>query len=312
MNDKYEEDVESALPSASTTAPPPPPPAGTLQYSPDFTISSPYPSASQQIINQLTVSQAVPSVTSQDPDGVTWLDWTGTTWDGNPINPSGMTPTQMCQFLRPTGSPYAVRGIRELFYQHNPFADNQNPTVMEINNWNVIVINHIRAMLGYTIQVVNDARLYLETRWADERKWTQSWDTAYPLQGGLMYGQAPGPCHDTGGNLIDIAGGHCGASFFPNATDRAAYLSAAPYNNDFTSYPELSNYQNRFSQSEQVKTVNTDLPWSIKMAVIMSGWICGEGTTGHAGPFLTRQRFGAHWHVNHNGVHGTVVRTKFT
>ena len=35
-----------------------------------------------------------------------------------------------------------IRGIREVFYQHNPFADNANPTKAEVDEWHRIAINH--------------------------------------------------------------------------------------------------------------------------------------------------------------------------
>ena len=279
------------------------PPPVSRQVTPDYTAAGPYMSASSAVNHQSTLYP------NHDPDGIGWIDWTGTAWDGNPIDPSSMTPAQMCAFLRPTGSPYVIRGVREKFYAVNPFADNSNPTVEEINNWNVEVINHIRAMMGFTVLVKNDPRLYLEARWADERKFTQYWDT--PQYPGGTPGTAPGPCHDGGGNPVDIAGGHCGASFFPDPADRAPYISASPYLNDFVKYPELQNYTVRMSQAEGVKTVNSDLPWAIKVSSMMVGFICGEGTTGHAGSFLTREYMGVSWHVYHDGVHGTRGRFKW-
>lgn len=228
-----------------------------------------------------------------------WLsdsDWDAAMWDGNPIDADSMTNTELCEWLKPTPSPYLVRGIRELYISVNPFADETAVTSNEIDAWNVEVILHIRRMLGYGDRpLVIDPRLMLEARWAEERKWTAYWDTAkYPSN---TPGSAYGFCNDGNGNTMDIAGGHCGATFFPDATDRASYISDSPYNNDFSKYPELENYTSRISQSEAVRDQKMTLGWSIQMSVIMAGFICGEGTTGHAGPFLGRERLGYAWTV---------------
>lgn len=290
VNTRYEEETEQWFSSPKPIA---------SGFYPTQTIPG-YPSAVEILDNQTTVSQAVPSVTSQDPDGIGWIDWTGSEWDGNPFDMTGKTLEQTCAFLFPSGNPYVVKGIREKFYEVNPFADNTSPTASEIADWNLEVIRHIRAMLNIVTPVNHDARLYLESRWADERKFTTYWDTKYPGTVDSGYG----PC--TGGTNP-----HCGASFFPDAGDRAPYLSSPPFSSDFGTYPELQNYNTRASQAEHVSSVNTDLPWSIKFSTMVAGVICAEGQTGHAGPYLTRTLYGCHWHVAHNGVKGTIYRGKW-
>jgi len=239
-----------------------------------------------------------------DPDGITWLtpaQWNQTTWDGVPFNVSGKTTSEICAFLG--SSPYLVKGLRQRFYEVNPFADNENPTVTEINNWNLEVIRHFRKLLGNPTPVDHDARLYLEASWADERKYTTVWDTSYPV--GMLYqtspdaayvgGQAQGPCV----GYTDTASGHCGAAFFPNSSDRAPYLAALPYQNNFTAYPELNGYVSRRSQTEGIRGLNpAGKPWSILLASAIRNWICEEGLSGHPGPYVgtdARRYFGCSW-----------------
>lgn len=279
-NDEYEDDAEVWF------SKPEPKPVEGAQYTPDFSLYS--VTASTMINNLTALSQAVSSVTNQGPDG-NWMNWTGAEWDGTPIDPTTYSTSALCSWLRPTGSPYIIRGIRELFFQVNPFADLTSPTVAEINNWNVEVIRHFRNMFGNPTPIRWNARLALEARWSSERKHTTVWDSKYPGD----FGSAYGPCGIGDGNP------HCGESFFPDAVDRALYISASPYNNDFVTYPELSPYDNRYSQAAGLSGTNADLPWSIKLSVIIAGYICGEGLIGHAGPFVNpdtaREEVGIDW-----------------
>ena len=258
-------------------------------------------------------SQAQSDVSGQDPDGIDWLSWEGTEWDGVPFAWQGKSKQAVCDWLRcqPNANPYVIRGLREKFYSVNPFADNANPTVAEIDAWNIEVILHFRALLGNPTPCKNNARLYLESRWAHERKHTTTWDTDYPdsftcncIPGPCTscYGYAPGPCF-LNGTAIDNATGHCGDAFFPGPSDRNVYINAAPYNNDLVKYPELNGYTDRHAKAGGIAWVN-NLPWTIKLAKVISGWICGEGVDGgHSGPFVgpkARTNFGCSWWPNSN------------
>lgn len=287
--DKYEEDAEVWFVK-------PPPVQLLTQYTPSYTRTS-SPSGAEMINTQTALSQARPDVNSQDPDGFTSIpaqDWADSTWDGTPLDPTGLTPTQLCDFIRPVNS-LVIRGLRERFYEVNPFADNTNPTVAEIDNWNLEVIRHFRSLFGNTTPVSNDPRLFLEARWASERKRTQDWDVDYPSTG--TYGGPGGPCFDASNNPVDTAGGHCGASFWPDVDDRGIYISAEPYNSDFSKYPELApeTYTLRRAQAEGVAGTSRDVPWSIKLAVVIANWVCSEGLTGHSGPYFGREYFGSDW-----------------
>jgi len=88
---------------------------------------------------------------SHAPDGVGWIsaeDWEAARWDGTVYNPSQMSRQEFAKCLCPSVD--RVRGIREVFYKHNPFADVKNPTKAEVDEWHRIAINHVRALVGYT------------------------------------------------------------------------------------------------------------------------------------------------------------------
>ncbi|CAB9528235.1 hypothetical protein SEMRO_2176_G317830.1 [Seminavis robusta] len=289
-NNDLEDEYESTLPPPTPLPTPPPTPPLVVPnglYSTSFTLTT-RPTGTE-MMNAMTTG-TVPGANNDQlthaPDDITWIPThrgVEAQWDGIPFDPTGKTNGELCDFLRP-GQPYVIRGIREKFYELNPFADNANPTPSEIDLWNIEVIRHFRALLGVTTPVQPDGRLYLESRWADERKYTQTWDTKYPRTG--VPGAHNGVCFQANGDPIDIAGGHCGESFFVDATDRATYISASPYQNDFSTYPELASYNTRFAQTSGLSGAPAYLPWSMKFPWIIANFICGEGLGGHAGPYV--------------------------
>jgi len=269
------------------------------QYTSDYTRTG--ATAASMMNAQTVISQGRPLVTSQDPDGIGWLSpdqWIGSTWDHKPLlNTENKTKEEVCEWLMPENS-YILKGLREVFYKENPFADNTNPTPGEIDAWNIKVIIHFRDLLGNKTPVKNDARLYLESRWAHERKFTKSWDSAYPLTG-TNNDDRYGPCFSSpGGVPIDKAEGHCGESFFPlKLSERNRYIQTIPYKNNYTKYPELKDYFSRRAQASGLHTVNANIPWSLKLSHIILKYVCFEGlhSDGHIGPYLTRQEFGCSW-----------------
>jgi len=277
-----------------------PPCDNKKQYTSDYTRTG--ATAASMMNTQTAISQGTPLVTSQDPDGITWISqaqWDGSTWDHIPLlDTENKTIEEVCAWLRPENG-YILRGLREVFYKEKPFADNANPTPGEIDAWNIKVIIHFRALLGNKTPVRNDARLYLESRWAHERKFTESWDSAYPLTGTIDDNRF-GPCFSSPGvqMIPDKAEGHCGESFFPlKLSERERYVQSRPYNTDYTKYPELKDYFLRRSQASGLHTVKANIPWSIKLSHIIIKYACEEGlhSNGHIGPYLTRQEFGCSW-----------------
>lgn len=281
----------TCIPDPGDPGGPPPTPAVGNQYTPDFTSGGSMTEA--EMIDGITAaSQAADYIFSQDPDGhsqITPTMWANAKWDGVAIDPTAMTQADLCTWIKPVQeeSHLVIRGIRDLFYEVRPFVDDSNPTPREIDLWNIEVVRHFRRMFGIATPVNLDARLDLEARWASERKYTQDWDGLYPLDcgGGTTKGGPCGPCFD-GGTPVDTAGGHCGAAFWPDSGDRAAYISADPYLDNTTDYPELAGYTVRRANAEGVSATGVEVPWSLKLASIIANWICAEGYSGHPGPYV--------------------------
>ena len=215
--------------------------------------------------------------TSHDPDGIGWIpaqSWIDSQWDGTTIyDPTTMTKAEFTQALFPVSGDI-LRGIREVFYANNPFADNVNPTKAEVDEWHRIAINHLRALVGYNCverQVKKDHCMFARSLWGQERKLTTMWDTAYPGTNGTAYG----PCQGSGNT-------HCGASFVPNATDQIPYLPAG--------HPTCGTPGGAEGISNAPKS---NIPWSIKWSRAIAAFIGTEGFWGgHTGPFFHRECFG--------------------
>ncbi|MFN0050522.1 MAG: hypothetical protein ACKVOU_15485 [Cytophagales bacterium] len=234
---------------------------------------------------------------SHDPDGVGWLSadsWAKAKWDGTIYDPTKMTQQKFYDCLCPSGD--QVRGIREVFYKHKPFADNTNPTKAEVDEWHRIAINHVRALVGYTSedrQVKKDYCLFARALWGDERKFTTIWDAKY--QGSL--GSAAGPCQ--GSNNA-----HCGASFILDAKDQIPYL------------PENYDACTAVAGSEGVfPSPKSNIPWSIKWSRAFCSTLKDEGFWGgHTGPWFHREKFGfSYWDTdpkNNNSI--AVLRAKWS
>eukprot|EP00121_Abeoforma_whisleri_P005526 Awhi_evm1s5012 len=150
-----------------------------------------------------------PTITDHSPDGITWIKAnTWQEWDGTVYDPSKMEHSDFLKAICPSGD--AIRGIRDLFYKHNPFKDLENPTKAEVDEWHRLALNHVRAMVGYTSedrQVKPDHCMFARALWGQERKFTTKWDTKYP----------DGHCQGS-------TNSHCGHSFIPDAADQVAYL----------------------------------------------------------------------------------------
>ena len=285
----------------------PSPPIVTRGFTPGVPTS---PMTGTEMINKITSMNP-----SHEPDAISWISkdlWDSAKWDGIPIDKDTASPQEICDFLMPHF--WITRGIRELFYELNPFEDVTKPTPSELDEWHIQVIRHIRRILGFDTPVENDARLYLEAQWATQRKFTKMWDEKYPegvtYEGEEYFGWSPGPCFKPPGAVtstdptigpgkpIDSAKGHCGASFFPDSTDREKYISSSPYNSNFEAYPELENYNQRVSKAEGVKWQKVPgINWVLLFPKIVAGWICGEHFSGHAGPYIGRTKFGCAWYL---------------
>lgn len=234
---------------------------------------------------------------AHDPDGVGWIKkeaWDKAKWDGKVFDPTKMKKAEFAAAICPTGD--TIRGLREVFYAHKPFADNKNPTKAEVDNWHRIAINHIRALVGYTgadRQVSPDHCMFKRALWGDQRKFTTMWDAKYPGK----VGSAAGPCQ--GGKNA-----HCGASFIPDAADQAAYLPRGA-----AACKAQQGAEGVFSASK------SNIPWSIKWSRAFCATLASEGFWGgHTGPWFHREKFGfSFWDsAPANGNSNAVLRAKWT
>jgi hypothetical protein len=212
---------------------------------------------------------------SHDPDGVSWIDataWAEAEWDGTIYNPSKMSPEEFVQAICPSVD--TVRGIREVFYDHQPFADNANPTKAEVDEWHRIAINHVRALIGYTAedrQVKKDHCMFARALWGDERKFTTDWDDEYPGTNGSAFG----PCQGS-------SNAHCGATFIPSPEDQAPYLP-----DGHAACTEEAGSEGVFSGPK------SNIPWAIKWSRGLCNTLIAEGFWGgHVGPWFHREKFG--------------------
>lgn len=235
--------------------------------------------------------------TGHDPDSVGWIsaaDWEEAKWDGTVYNPSQLTSDELVAALCPSVD--RVRGLREVFYQHNPFADNANPTKAEVDEWHRIAINHLRALVGYTSedrQVKKDYCMFSRALWGDQRKFTTQWDTAYPGSEGSAYG----PCQNS-------SNAHCGATFIPDLADQAAYLP-----DGHEGCVAQQGAEGVFSGPK------SNIPWSIKWSRAFCNTLIAEGFWGgHVGPWFHREKFGfSFWDDDpSNNNNNAILRAKWT
>jgi hypothetical protein len=212
------------------------------------------------------------------PDGIGWmtdqLSWP--TWDGMPFDTNGKNTKEICSFVFPR--PNQMRGLRALFYDIKPFADDVRPTVAEIDAWNVQVIQHFRNLIGAPMLVMPDRCLFLRAQWNSERRFTRVWDTDYPAD--TCYGST---------------NEHCGATFLPSPVDQEPYLKGG--------VPCVN-----VAGAEGIFTVNKDLPWCIKMSRVIASTLCTEGLGGHTGPFVGRELVGLSFTCH---ALSQIVRVKF-
>ena len=255
--------------------PPPPPLPLVPQYSPMSTEPN-IGAGAMEYMTDLVTSLNM----RHDPDGVTWLtpaNWATGEWNGTQTwNPCVLTKSQFMAGVFPS-SPNVMRGLRQLFYQINPFVDVNNPTIAEIDAWHIEVIRLFRRLCGKseaTHPISNSPELYYLALWATERYKTSKWDSAYPGTWNSSYG----PCVPSPTNA------HCGAGFIPNCSDQIASHI----------YPGQRCIGDE-SFAEGVFTTNANIPWCIKFSRVLSAIIGAEYKTGHAGPFHKRDKIGLCW-----------------
>jgi hypothetical protein len=71
--------------------------------------------------------------------------------------------------FRNRGSAFGIYGVPSLYDATIPFENVNSPTIEELKDWNVVVINHFRRILGNPIPITRNARLDMEALWSSER-----------------------------------------------------------------------------------------------------------------------------------------------
>lgn len=245
-------------------------PNGPQQYTPPYSKTPDVGAPCMESATLIAIkSTSKGDVTSHAPNDIGWISqaqWQAAAWDGVPYNTCGKTKSQISAFIFP--NPNTMRGIRELFYQINPFADNVHPTIAEIDNWHVEVIKHFRRLIGAPQTLFPDRCLFLRAHWNNERMFTRVWDTP----------EYPGTCY-----LQLDSDPHCGATFTPSCTDQIPY---------FFSPTDPCCPGDNIDGSEGIFTVNKDIPWSIKLTRVIAATLSAEGLGGHTGPFVKRKYVG--------------------
>ena len=236
------------------------------------------------------------------------LDWKKKEWDGIPLDYEGKTPQQICQWMY---SGYAMKGLKQWYDEVKPFANEAQPTMKEVDAWNVNVIRHFRRLLGIDTEVVAHEDLFMKC-WFSDRRYS-GLDRNVPPD---MNDTAYGPCvWWNGGGWTQGSNAHCGALYKPSGINwNVMYTVNNGYPAPPTAGPDWS------EATEGIATVNTNLPWALKLSAALSQFVCNEGLGGHAGPFTSRTQVGmSFWDRGRLGGTGngttltaaTLVRVKF-
>lgn len=251
----------------------------------------------------------------QDPDGIFWIrpaNWVKAEWDCVPIDHCKFTRAETIKWMFP--DPNTMRGLRERFYQVNPFKDVRNPTVEEIDSWNVEVINHFRRLMGFANMVKPSRALFLRTQWGNEAYAIQRFvkTRTYEKEDKTIvterYVDSKGVCP------FGQTNSHCDAEYLP-----ACGLLDTPGTQPGQSHPayrytdedEPRCLKKAGNQSEGIITVNADLPWSIKLSRVILSFISSDGFCFHTGPFLKREFVGMAWLFVPNAKPANILRIKW-
>lgn len=213
----------------------------------------------------------------------TWQSWDGTTRQTPYIINTATEAEKIAfrqtvfNFVFPNGP--VMRGLKQLYDNVQPFADRAKPQPSEIENWNLQVIRHFRDLLGINHpEGFNlDRQLFQTSKIANERKFTTTWDSRYPVDSATQWGTSAfdgsfGPCQ--GGSNA-----HCGWRFVP-----LTQADQAPYYNDNTTHP----WDGWYAASEGL------VGWYGTQMNMMSALIYSllSPVDGHVFPFFNKSRLG--------------------
>lgn len=249
-----------------------------IQYTPKYSEVTGF--SGEDCIRKLTAKTLTdPNYTNHGPSGMTRYDqtkWNNVKWDGQKKHPCNLTNKQLIDYAFPNGD-CVMLGLREKYESLRPFADEKNPTVAEIDNWNFEVIRHFRSLweIADKIPIEPSRELFLQAQWAKEYRDSNFWDSRYPPPG------TPN-CNKTQKIM------HCGGGFFPKAEDQTPYLDGGA--------PVTSNNV----RSEGLGSVGVTIPWWLKLSCLIFNFVGSEGRTGHPGPFWRRTCMGINFNCKEN------------
>jgi hypothetical protein len=209
-----------------------------------------------------------------------WTEWDGVTT----MNPCTNTAQDVINYIWPNGNA-AMRGLAEVYDQVQPFLDPANPTVKEVEDWNLEVIRHFRRLMGFSEEnnpLSHDQYLYYRTQIAWDRKKTDHYDSKYPGELDSRYG----PC-------IGGTWSHCGWHFVPNCEDQSPYF--------------LRNTDECFTlgsgEAESILTgYGVARNWGQQMSDVIRKVFTQDGWAGHTPQLATAKTVGLSW----NGTASTV------
>jgi hypothetical protein len=203
-------------------------------------------------------------------DKITAEMWKDMEWDGVPRDLCSMSKAQICDYAFPNK---IMRGLKQLYEKKNPFKDPKKPTVAEIEDWHVNVINHLRDLFGIKVKIEKDRCLYLQAHWAQEKFVSRKWDSP----------KYPNTC--AGKNILT----HCGFAFVPDCEDQKPYLNGG-------SCCEGKEWKfGGTAGGEGLLGGWYTTPWVIRLNNIIGDYVCGNGTTGHMEPVFIAPTMGASW-----------------
>lgn len=244
-------------------------------YFPDYSITGYSETDMISSVSKNNISHGIPNINLNK-----------NTWDGLPLkNYCDLNNTELCNWLFPDDN-FILKGQIQLFKEIKPFEDINKPKIEEILLWNILIIRHLRNLLGIKIPVNFNRTLMLICRWSDERKYTTSWNNKYP------------------NNICKKKGdSHCGAFWYPNnKEDQKPYLKDDNF---------ITNKWINGVITEGIFGFDPKLTWFSIMSSIIKHTICNEGLTNHSGPFIHANKLGISFYYENDINKMRLIGTKF-
>jgi hypothetical protein len=241
-------------------------------------------------------------VRGHDPKGclrVSEEEWIASYWDGVPKKLCDYDTKakwkELVNWLFPAREDgwytKTMRGLHQRFYDVKPFKDNQNPTIDEIENWFLEVMNLLRELLSIEEKVVFKPKLSIISRISDELEYSSS-----------LWNGCDNPCQ-----LSNVAKSHCGMFWDPPEKCKDKY------NEMESGYCEGTDFT--YDSTEVMEGwygINPYLPWSMIFITNFYDSFIKEGMYGsHVYPFLAKPEIGfsvwytglesAKYRVSHSG-----------